>query len=82
VGGSENPRATRELVADGKAARLHPAIQKCINLQEDEDPDTSPLRYFSKLGALDRYIALAGVSLGERTNMASPPRGLPETWKS
>jgi serine protease AprX len=49
-----------------------PAVRKCINLQEDEDPDTSPLRYFSKLGALDRYVALAGVILWASKHGKSP----------
>ena len=33
-------------------------LRECIKLQEDEDPEAQPLAHFSKLGALDRYVAL------------------------
>ena len=55
-----------------KLRKTIPAIRTCLNLQEDEDPDTSPLRYFSKLGALDRYVALAGVILWASKHGKSP----------
>jgi serine protease AprX len=44
-------------------AQTIPQLQKCLNLHEDEDTDAPPLRYFTQLKALDRYVALAGVIL-------------------
>ena len=38
-------------------------LQACLNLQEDEDAEAPPLRYFTQLKPLDRYVALAGVIL-------------------
>ncbi len=44
-------------------AQTIPRLQECLNLQEDEDAEAPPLRYFTQLKALDRYVALAGVIL-------------------
>ena len=50
-------------------------IRKCMNLQDDEDPEDSPLRYFTQLGGLDRYVALAGVILWA-SNHGNSPQGI------
>ena len=44
-------------------ARTIPKVQECLHLQEEEDLDALPLRYFTQLRPLDRYVALAGVIL-------------------
>jgi serine protease AprX len=50
-------------------------LRECIKLQEDEDPEALPLEHFTKLGALDRYIALAGVILWA-SKYGSSPEGI------
>jgi hypothetical protein len=40
-----------------------PMILAFTKLRDDDDAEAPPFKYFTQLGALDRYVALAGVIL-------------------
>jgi serine protease AprX len=62
-----NDRRIQQQLAKGSPANTLTdtirELQKCLNLQEDEDTEAGPLRHFTQLTALDRYVTLAGVIL-------------------